>query len=149
MKITKIITQQKINVKIGPETAGKHSQFGTLNEIISLAQENKMVKPIIDFAHIHAVTNGGLKTEARFREIFEIIEKNLGTKEVKNFHAHFSCIEYSNKGERRHLMLNAKQPDFKLLAKVIKENGYNGTIISETPMPAHDAIRMRKIFENI
>lgn len=137
------------DVLLGMELTGKGSQFGNLEEICQLAAEIPQTAPVIDFAHHHARNNGKIRKKEDYLEIFETMEKHLGRKSVENFHSHFSEIEYTSKGERRHLELGTtNEPPFKLLAQLCAENGYNGTIICETPLLDQDALKMQKIYNS-
>jgi deoxyribonuclease-4 len=144
------ISKSKINgVILGAETVGKKSQFGGFFEVIKLAQELQFVKPVLDFAHMHARGDFNIRNEDDYRKIFAIIEKELPDY-VKNLHIHFSEINYGEKGERNHLPLCSNNtPPFKPLLKVLKENGYSGTIISESPKLEFDAIIMRDEYARI
>ncbi|MFA6036286.1 MAG: TIM barrel protein [Candidatus Micrarchaeia archaeon] len=135
------------DVILGMELTGKGSQFGDITEICELAAEIPQSMPVIDFAHHHARNNGCIKTADDYLKLFTIMEKHLGRKAVENFHSHFSEIEYTMKGERRHLELGTtNQPPFSLLAKVCVENGFQGTIICETPLLEQDSMKMQKAY---
>lgn len=134
---------------LGPELAGKHSQIGNTEELIAVCKEIKECKPVIDFAHLHATTNGGLKTEKDFAKPIELIENELGKKYLEGLHCHYSNIRYSDKGELNHEPLDSEWgPDFKILAGLIKKNNYDFTIISESPLIEADAIKMQEILNN-
>lgn len=134
-------------VKLGPEIMGRLSQFGGLDEILSLCEEVEQTQPVIDWAHIHARDRGRLKTADDFRKVLEEIEKRLGTDAAMNMHCHFAEIEFTEKGEKRHHTINETEygPDFTLLARVIAEFKLKPVIISESPMLDVDAIKMRDI----
>ncbi len=137
-------------VLFGAETVGKKSQFGGLKEVVRLAQEVEGVMPVIDFAHLIAREDWPLRTKDDYRRLFEYLEKELGREYVENIHAHFSEIEYTEKGERRHLPLGTKyEPDYRQLLEVMVEHGYGGTIISETPALEEDALKMKAYYEQI
>ena len=140
--------QEKLSeVVLGLETSGKQTQFGTLSENLEIAAEFGQAV-VVDFAHIHARGNGALKNKEDYKKIFDEMEKVMGAPALKKLHAHFSEIEYSEKGERWHLELGTKNsPPFKPLAEVIAENGYDGTIICESPLLEQDALRMKKILD--
>ncbi|MBU0532211.1 TIM barrel protein [Candidatus Micrarchaeota archaeon] len=141
------LKQNNIQVRLGAENVGKKSAFGSLEENIRLSQELEMVEPCIDFAHLHARGDFKLKDETDYQRIFNLLEKELGDY-VKRFHCHFSEIEYSEKGERNHLVLGTNnEPPFKPFMKVLAENGYSGTVICETPKLDIDAIKMMKEYE--
>jgi len=143
------INKKKIKCILGAETVGKKSQFGGFEEVIKLSEQLSFIEPVIDFAHVHARGDISLKTADDYRKLFSILEKRLGNY-VKHFHAHFSEVEFSEKGERRHLPLGTKNiPPYKPLIKVIAEQGYSGTIISETPKLDYDAQKMQKEYKRL
>jgi deoxyribonuclease-4 len=137
------------DVKLGPETMGKLSQFGTLDEILSLCEEIEQTNLVIDWGHLHARSGGGMKSVEDFRSVVELAEKRLGAEAVRNMHCHFSKIEFTEKGERRHHMLGDEDygPDFRMFAKVIAEFKLKPVIISETPIIDVDAMRMRRLLK--
>ena len=102
----------KVNNKIWirPETTGKSTQWGDLEEIIRLSKEFETVLPCVDFSHLHARYNGISNTYDEFCAIFEKIGKELGQIALENFHAHIAGIEYGAKGEKKHL--NLEESDF-------------------------------------
>ncbi|MEM3399388.1 MAG: TIM barrel protein [Candidatus Micrarchaeia archaeon] len=131
------------DVTLGAETTGKNSQYGSLDEIISLSRTIKEVVPVIDFAHMHAREGGWIKSEKDYAKIFE----KWSRLKVKRFHSHFSEIEYGKGGEIRHLELGTNnEPPFKELAGFLSKNNLEGTIICETPLLEQDAIKMQKIY---
>ena len=132
------ITWRGFSAKVGVETMGSQSKIGTLDEVIDICREVKGTMPVIDFAHIHAHGNGALKTEKDFRNIFERLEKELGT---KTFHCHMTCVKYENGNEKYHLPLDAFEPDFRVLANILTENKYNITVVSESPILEEDAFK--------
>jgi deoxyribonuclease-4 len=136
-------------VKIGPETMGKPSQFGSLDEVLSLCEEVEQTQPVIDWAHLHARDKGCFKTIDDFRKVVEEIEKRLGTEAVKNMHCHFTKVEFTDKGEKCHHVMDEADygPDFTMLAKVIAEYKLNPVIISESPILDLDAVKMRDILQ--
>jgi len=137
------------DVKLGPETMGKLSQFGSLDEILGLCEQIEQMQPVIDWAHLHARCKGCFKKVEDFRKVVEEIERRLGTDAVKNMHCHFTKVEFTDKGERRHHTMDKAGygPDFMMLAKVIAELRLRPVIISESPVPDVDAIKMREILQ--
>lgn len=134
---------------VAPETTGKPSAFGGLEELYTLASEIgfEKFKPTIDFAHLHARANGAMKTEKDFDAVFETVEGLVGKAGLQQLHCHFAGIQYSIKGEIRHLAIDAKSPDFSLLAQSLVDNKCTGTIISESPNIAADALLMKEEYE--
>ena len=132
------------NVAFGAETVGKKSQYGSLGECIELQQKIPEIMLVIDFAHVHARGDWELKTESDYLKIFDYLERELPGY-LDNFHAHFSGIEYSEKGERKHIPLKPENaPSYRALMKVLAEQGYSGVIISESPKLEYDALKMKK-----
>ena len=137
------------NVKIGPETMGKPSQLGSLDEVLSLCEEVERTQLVVDWAHLHARDRGRFKTVDDFRKVIVEIENRLGTEAVKDMHCHFTKIEFTDKGEKRHHTMDEADygPDFTMLAKVIAEFKLKPVIISESPILDADAIKMRDIVQ--
>jgi len=131
------------DVSIGLETMGKRGTWGTIEEIGAVIEEVEGAVPVIDFAHLHARSGGGLSTKADFESVLTAVESYYHGP----LHCHFSCIEFTGAGERRHLPLSARQPDFSVLASVLKHKRYDVTVISETPEPEKGAAEMRKLLK--
>jgi deoxyribonuclease-4 len=102
---------------------------------------------VVDWSHLHARDRGRFSTVDDYRRVVAYIEDRLGTDTVKNMHCHFTKIEFTENGERRHHTLEERRygPDFRMLAKVIAEFRLNPIIISESPLLDIDAINMRDI----
>jgi deoxyribonuclease-4 len=135
------------NVKLGPETMGKPSQFGSLDEILALCEKVEQTQPVIDWAHLHARDRGLFKTVEDFRKVIIKIEERLGTEAVRNMHCHFTKVEFTDKGEKCHHTIEEPGygPDFSMLAKVIAEFKLTPVFISESPALDVDAVKMREI----
>lgn len=144
--IVKIMKERGIKgAKIGPETTGKTFQVGSLDEVLSICEEVEQTHLVIDWAHLHAREMGRFKEPEDFRRVIVEVENRLGTEVARNMHCHFTKIEFTRKGERRHHTLGEEQygPDFAELAKVIAEFKLRPVIISESPLLDLDAIKMR------
>ncbi|AJF61326.1 TPA: TIM barrel protein [Candidatus Woesearchaeota archaeon] len=137
------------SVWIRPETTGKPTQFGNYKELLKISQEVERVMPVFDFSHLHARTNGKYNTEAEFRKILEDVEKALGKEGLHNMHIHLSGIEYGEKGEKNHLILEESDMNYKELLKVWKEFDIRGCVISESPNIEEDALLMKKYYESL
>jgi len=130
------IKKNKWKVKIAPELTGKASQFGSIPELIELRKETGC-EITVDFAHQKARNNGKLDYNKVFSQI----------KSLKHIHAHFSGIEWTKKGERRHLLTSGK--DIKELLQEVLKRKADITIINESPDPIGDAVKMKKILEKL
>jgi deoxyribonuclease-4 len=139
------------NVKIGPETMGKPSQLGSLEEVLQICEEVEQTQLVIDWSHLHARDMGRFRTLEDYRKVVETIENRLGLEAAKNMHCHFTKIEFTDKGERRHRTLEEERygPSFASLAKVIAEFKLRPVIISESPLLDLDAIKMKDILQNL
>lgn len=135
LKLQEEIKEKGFNVNLCPETTGKASQFGDLDELIILMKETKC-HICVDFSHLKARYNG----EIDYDSIMTKLEP-LSARE--RIHAHFSGIEYTAKGERRHLPVVDKE--VKELFAQLKKHNISVTIICEAPSPLADAIRMKKL----
>ncbi len=139
-------------VKLGPETMGRHSQFGCLEEILAVCQQVEGTQLVIDWSHLHARSGGGLRSADDFRKIVETAEEKLGTETVRNMHCHFSKIEYTYKtGEKRHHILDELGfgPEFENFADVIAEFKLRPVIICETALQDVDAAKMKKTLTEV
>jgi len=140
------------NVHICPETMGKINQLGTLEEVISLCELDERLIPCIDFGHLNARTGGGLKTFADFENIFNMIENRLGEERLKCFHSHFSKIEYTAGGEKKHLTFSDDVfgPNFEPVMELIYKKDCSPTIICESDgTQAEDARTMKLYYEGL
>lgn len=149
----KIIYDQNLDTcgKICPETMGKYMQIGTYEEIVNFCTKDKILVPTFDFGHINCILQGGLKSEDDYKRIFDYSFNKLGEDKTKNCHIHFSKIEYSSKGEIKHLNLDdaVYGPNFEPLAKVIDEYKLTPTIISESKQRMmEDAIKLKEIYDS-
>ncbi|MBW3589677.1 MAG: non-homologous end-joining DNA ligase [Actinobacteria bacterium] len=90
-------------VKLGLETCGRKSQFGFLHEIAEMVKRHAHTTPVIDYAHIHAVLGGRLKTAEAFREVFEFITEHFSDEHLSPLHCHFTDNQYGPEGEIRHV----------------------------------------------
>ncbi len=116
------------------ETMGKINQLGNLDEVLELCSLDDRLLPTIDFGHLNARTLGGLNSYESFLEIFNKIEDKLGSDRLKIFHSHFSKIEYTKGGEKKHLTFEDTVfgPDFSYVAEIIYKKNLTPTIICES-----------------
>jgi len=138
-----------IKVWIRPELTGKPTQFGDLKEVVKLSEELEMVLPTIDFAHAHARNRGKCNSTEEWRGMLSFMEDRLGREALNNMHIHISGIEYTDKGEKRHLNLQESDMKWEDLLRVLKEFRVRGVVISESPNIEGDAILMKKKYEEI
>lgn len=131
------------------ETMGKQSVIGSAEEICKLVALDDRLLPCIDFGHLNARTVGGCNSYEAFCALFDLMENEIGRERTAHFHSHFSKIEYSAKGEVRHLTFadEVYGPEFAPLARVLAERDYAPTIICESAgTQAEDALAMQKLY---
>ena len=140
-----------LKVKLGPETMGRKFQVGALDEILTICQEVEDTQLVIDWAHLHALHQGTLKKTEDFRAIAEKVEQKLGIEALKSMHCHFSKIEFTSQGEKRHHTLDEERygPDFRMLAEVIADFQMHPTMICESPNLDIDARKMQEILKQV
>ena len=144
-RIMDVLEREKIDVWVRPETTGKATQWGDLDEIIELSKEFEKVLPCIDFSHLHARSAGKFNTYDEFSAILDKVGTELGEYALKNFHGHLAGIEYTAKGERQHLNLEESDMNYKDLIKVLKEFDVRGALVCESPN-IEDDCRLLKDF---
>lgn len=131
------------------ETTGKPTQFGSLEEIVSLSKEISFCEPCIDFSHIHARNNGSLKEYDDFVRILEYIGNNLGDDALKDMHIHVSGINYGAKGEKNHLPFMESDFRYDAFIKALISYNVKGCIICESPILEKDALLLKDLYENM
>lgn len=132
-----------------PETMGKIGQIGTIEEVTRFCKIDKIFVPAVDFGHINARECGSLKTEQDYTERLQYMVDQLGYEKMKHFHVHFSKIEYSAKGEVKHLTFedNHYGPEFDPLAKALKKLKLEPFIVCESAGTQDiDALKMQNIY---
>jgi len=143
------LREEKIEVILRPETTGKPTQYGSLEEVLELSAEIENIMPCIDFAHLHARSGGKFNTVEDFRYVLEKVKGYLGEKGIKSMHIHMSGIAYSSKGEKHHLNLDESDLRWREILEVLYEFGADGFIVSESPNIEGDAMLMKEYWKKI
>jgi len=137
-------------IHLGLETMGKLNQLGTLDEVIELCSIDPHFYPVVDFGHLNARDCGGVFPNAdSYRRVFDKIANTLGDEKARYMHCHFSKIEYTTAGEKRHLTFadTVYGPDFEPLAKALVLDGLCPRIICESAgTMAEDALAMQQAY---
>ena len=140
------------DLKFCPETMGKLAQIGTIEEIVRFCKIDPVYTPCVDFGHINAREQGSLKTADDYLSRLSYMIDELGFERMKHFHAHFSKIMYSAKGEVKHLTFEdtVYGPEFYPLAIALKQLKLQPYIVSESAgTQIEDAGEMKRIYESL
>ena len=135
--------------RLGIETMGKVNQLGTLDEVIEQCKVAPIYTPVVDFGHLTARAIGGaFESVDAYRRIFDTIAQKLGDDHARYLHCHFSKIEYTKAGEKKHLTFEDTEfgPRFEPLAEAILREGVCPRIICESAgTQAEDALSMKRL----
>ena len=131
------------NVKFGVETMAKETAFGTIDEVISIAKEVKQVVPYIDWAHTFARQGGQID----YGEIIDRLTKEL---HLTHINSHFESLVFrKGKYVDEHLPIENNAPPFEPLAREILKRDISITLICESPELERDALKMKKVLEDL
>ncbi len=140
------------DIIICPETMGKINQLGTLEEVVTLCGVDERFLPCVDFGHLNARTLGGIKGRAEYVKILDYIEHKLGHDRLSRMHIHFSRIEFTAGGEKRHVTFADKQwgPEYEPLMEELHKRNLSPSIICESDgTQAEDAAEMKRYFDSL
>lgn len=146
-EVVSILKKERNPVVLRPETMGKKTQFGSLEEILFLCREVDGLQPCIDFSHIHA-REGKANSYAEFHRILNKIGKKLGAEALDNLHIHISGVEYNEKGEIKHVDLKDSDFCYDEWIQALKDYGVGGMVICESPNLEQDALMLKKLYES-
>ena len=135
-----------------PETMGKVNQLGTLEEVLELCGVDERFLPTVDFGHLYARTHGGITCREDYAKMLDLIAGKLGTERLNSMHIHFSRIEFTAGGEKRHLTFEDTQfgPEYQPLMQEIKQRGMTPSIICESAgTQSEDAAEMKRYYESL
>jgi deoxyribonuclease-4 len=127
-------------VPFGVEIMGRVRELGSLEDVVAIAERVPWVRPVVDFAHLHATSDGAFLETERFAEVLERVDAVLAPEAP--FHVHFSDIRYANRNEDRHLPYGEGTLRAEPLREALDSFERAATVISESPDEAsHQAIR--------
>ena len=138
------------HIHLCPETMGRLSQVGTLDEILALCRNDERMIPTLDFGHLHAAEQGAMRSAEDFDRVLQTCVDALGEGRMRNFHSHFSRIAYTAKGEKQHRTFADTDfgPDFAHLVPVLIARRLAPVMICESKgMQADDALAMKRMYE--
>ncbi len=146
-----VLEDEGCRVRLDPETTGKGSQFGSLEEIADMGGElkDKNVGLTIDFAHIHARSAGAHNTYEEFGAQLELLQNKMGAEALRTMHVHLSGIAYSDKGEAHHLELDESDMNYPDLFRALIDFGVEARVVCESPALEYDALVMQKAYRKL
>lgn len=147
--ILETLDREKIKIDVRPELSGKPSQVGSLEDLIWLGKNVKGILPTIDFAHFYAREAGRHNSLQDFRGLLEQLEKTFGKAILKNMHIHISGIEFTAKGERKHLNFSESQFNWKDCLKALIEYDIEGVCVCESPSLEKDALLLKETYKKM
>lgn len=142
------LSRLDIEIELRPELTGKTSQFGSLDELITLTKNVNSVKPCMDFSHLYART-GEYNSYNEMAKVIDTLGEELGSDALKNMHIHVSGISSNSKGDLKHLNLEQSDFNWRDMLKVLKDKNCGGYVICNSPNLEEDAVMMKKFYEAI
>jgi len=140
------LDDEGINTVLRPETTGKPTQFGNLDELLKLSSELEGVMLCIDFSHLHARSGGAENSYEEFAATLGKVENALGREGLDDMHIHVSGIEYGRKGEKNHLILQNSDLKYVELMQAFSDFNIKGLVICESPNLEGDAMLLSDAF---
>jgi deoxyribonuclease-4 len=139
------LSRLDIEIELRPELTGKTSQFGSLEELISLSKSVTSCKPCMDFSHLYART-GSVNDYKGFCETLETLKNELGANALKEMHIHISGISSNSKGDLKHLNLEKSKFNWKDLMKALKDMDCRGYVVCNSPNLEVDAAMLKQYY---
>ncbi len=118
-------------VPFGVEVMGRVRDLGSLDDVVELASRVPFVRPVLDFAHMHATSDGGYTEPEAFAVALEAADAVL--EPDAPFHIHFSDIAYANRNETKHLPYGEGTLRVEPLGAALARFARPATVISEAP----------------
>ena len=127
-------------VPFGVEVMGRVREIGSLDDVIEISRRSGWVRPVLDFAHMHATSDGGFTDAEPFAAALEAADEVLEPRAP--FHIHFSDIAYANRNETKHLPYGEGTLRADPLKQALRTFKRPATVISESPdLESDQAIR--------
>jgi len=127
-------------VPFGVEVMGRVREIGSLDDVIEISRRSGWVRPVLDFAHMHATSDGAFTDAEAFASALEAADEVLEPKAP--FHIHFSDIAYANRNETKHLPYGEGTLRAEPLKQALRKFRRPATVISESPdLESDQAIR--------
>ena len=143
--IQSIVRTERLGITLRVETMGKRSQFGSLDEVLTLCREVDGLLPCLDFSHLYA-REGKVNSYTDFHRVLSKVARKLGPRALRDAHIHIAGIHYGDKGEIKHL--NLEEADFRYdeWLQALRDLAVEGLVICESPNLEEDALMLKKLY---
>ena len=144
--IQSIVRTERLGITLRVETMGKRSQFGSLDEVLTLCREVDGLQPCLDFSHLYA-REGKVNSYMDFHRVLSKVARKLGPRALRDVHIHIAGIHYGDKGEIKHL--NLEDADFRYdeWLQALRDLAVEGLVICESPNLEEDALMLKNLYE--
>ncbi len=139
------LSRLDIEIELRPELTGKTSQFGSLEELVSLTKQVNSCLPCLDFSHLYARTKENNSYD-EFCTVLQHINDELGRHQLDNMHIHISGISSNSKGDLKHLNLDESDFNWRELIKALKDFDCKGYVVCNSPSLEDDALKMKEFY---
>jgi deoxyribonuclease-4 len=146
-EVLAILRSERNPVTIRMETMGKKSQFGSLDEVLTMCRELDDLAPCLDFSHMFAREGKG-NSKVDFLRILRKVEKRFGREALRDIHIHISGIAFNQKGETKHLNLGETSYRFEEWIEALRDVRAEGLVICESPARENDARMLKSLYES-
>ncbi len=119
------------DVPFGIEVMGRVRELGSAEDVVEIAARLPWVRPVLDFAHMHATSDGGFVSVEPFSSALALVDDVL--EPAAPFHIHFSDIQFANRNETKHLPYGEGTLRAEPLAEALERFARPATLISESP----------------
>jgi len=136
------------DVNLAYETMGKQTQFGTLEEVLTVSKEFGLY-PCVDISHMHARANGGMNAEKEWKQMLDTYAEYLGEDALQHVHFHLSGILYSEKGEKKHLPMDEAEFKWREYVSVLKKRKVGGILVCESPLMEKDTLLIQEYYRGL
>ena len=143
--VMSIVRTERLPASVRIETMGKRSQFGSLDEILSLCREIDGLRPCLDFSHIYA-REGRVNSYGEFQRVLSKVTRKLGAAALKNAHIHVAGVHYNHTGEIKHLNLDEADFRYDEWLQALRDAGVEGFVICESPNLETDALMLKNLY---
>ena len=143
--IQSIVRTERLGITLRVETMGKRSQFGSLDEVLTLCREVDGLQPCLDFSHLYA-REGKVNSYTDFHRVLSKVARKLGPRALRDAHIHIAGVHYGDKGEIKHL--NLEDADFRYdeWIQALRDLAVEGLVICESPNLEEDALMLKKLY---